>query len=294
MNEPAAALSPVATRSFEVKPRTCAIGADIHGVNLGAPLDDATFAEVKAALHEHLVLFFHDQEMSPEAHINFASRFGEMEIHEVFTPMDGHPEISILEHDRERPPVSDSWHSDVSYRPEPSMASVLYARDIPPNGGDTLWLSAYAAYEALSDPMKSFLEGLRAEHDFLQAYGPFFRQQPDGAERIRRAHEESPPVVHPLIVKHPVTGQKLLYVNPTFTSRIVDLSSEESSAVLGMLFKHLLSPDFQVRLKWRENDVAIWDNRCTQHRALGDYAGKRRRMHRITIAGDEPIQAQVA
>lgn len=291
MNESATASRPAAspaTTRFQLSPRTCAIGADVHGLDLATRLDDATFAALKAALHEHLVLFFHDQALTPEAHIAFASRFGEMEIHEVFTPLDGHPEISVLEHDRERPPISDSWHSDVTYRPEPSMASVLYARVIPPSGGDTLWLSAYAAYDALSEPVRTFLDGLHAEHDFLQAYGPYFRTQPDGLERTRRAQNETPPVVHPLVVTHPVTGRKLLYVNPTFTSRIVELSAAESEAVLGMLFKHLLSPDFQVRFKWRENDVAVWDNRATQHYATGDYYPEFRRMHRITVGGDRP------
>lgn len=292
MSESVAAVAParaVAPAAFEISPRTCAIGADVHGIDLARRLDDVTFAALKSALHEHLVLFFHDQDLSPAAHIDFASRLGEMEIHEVFTPLDGHPEISVLEHDAERPPISDSWHSDVSYRPHPSMASVLYARHIPPVGGDTLWLSAYAAYAALSAPVRAFLDGLHAEHDFLQAYGPYFRGQPDGLERIRRAQTETPPVVHPLVVTHPVTGRKLLYVNPTFTSRIVDVSAAESEAILGMLFRHLLSPDFQVRFKWRNNDVAMWDNRATQHYATGDYYPEFRRMHRITVGGDAPV-----
>lgn len=272
---------------INVSPRTVAIGADIEGVDLTA-IDDATFAEVKAALHEHLVLFFSDQQLTPESHMALAARIGEMEVHEVFTPLDGHPEISVLEHDAERPPISDSWHSDVTYRPEPSMASVLHGRHIPPSGGDTLWLSAYAAYETLSAPLRDLLDGLHCEHDFLQAYGGYFRNQKDGAARIARAREETPPVEHPLVVVHPVTGKRLLYVNPTFTSRILELSKNESDAVLEMLFKHLLKPDFQVRFKWREDDVAMWDNRATQHYATGDYYPEYRRMHRVTVGGDRP------
>jgi len=274
-------------RKIKVTPRTVAIGADVAGVDLAA-VDDETFAEMKAALHEHLVLFFHDQELTPDTHMGLAARIGDMEIHEVFTPLEGYPEISVLEHDAERPPISDSWHSDVTYRPEPSMASVLHAQTIPPSGGDTLWLSAYAAYDTLSAPMQAMLDGLTCEHDFLQAYGGYFTKQKDGAERIRRAREETPPVEHPLVVVHPVTGKRLLYVNPTFTSRITELSKRESDALLHLLFDHLLKPDFQVRFKWCENDVAIWDNRATQHYATGDYYPEYRRMHRVTVGGDRP------
>lgn len=270
------------------KPRTAAIGADVLGVDL-TQLDDALFARLKRGLHEHLVLFFHDQHLTPEAHMAFAARFGRMEVHEVFTPLEGHPEISVLEHDAARPPISDTWHSDVTYRPTPSMAAVLYARHIPPRGGDTLWLSAYAAYEALSPAFAEFLCGLHAEHDFLQAYGGYLGKKDDGAERLKRAREETPPVVHPLIVVHPVTGRRLLYVNPTFTSRIVELSKKESDAVLKHLFEHLLKPEFQVRLQWQPNDVAVWDNRATQHYATGDYYPEFRRMHRITVGGDRPV-----
>lgn len=275
------------TKHFEIQPRTVAIGADVSGIDI-ANIDDDTFAELKTALHEHLVLFFRDQSFTPAEHMAFAARFGELEIHEVFQPLEGHPEISVLEHDAKRPPISDSWHSDVTYRPHPSMASILHAQHIPPSGGDTLWLSAVAAYEKLSPAMQGFLETLTCEHDFLQAYGSYFASQPDGDERIRRARVETPPVQHPLIVVHPVTGKKLLYVNPTFTARIIELSRRESDALLKLLFDHLLTPEFQVRLHWRENDLAIWDNRATQHYATGDYYPEFRRMHRVTVGGDRP------
>lgn len=272
---------------IEVQPRTVAIGADVSGVNL-AQVNDGIFSEIKNALHEHLVLFFHDQRLSEADHLSFSARFGEMEVHEVFTPLEGHPEISVLEHDKERPPISDSWHSDVTYRPDPSMASVLYARTIPPNGGDTLWRSAYAAYDALSEPMQTFLGGLHAEHDFLLAYGDYLMGLDDGHEKIRQARIDTPPVVHPLIVTHPVTNKRLLYVNPTFTSKIMELRRTESDALLRLLFEHLNEPEFHVRFKWQENDVAIWDNRATQHYATGDYYPEYRRMHRITVGGDSP------
>lgn len=274
---------------IEVEARTRAIGADVHGANLGARPDEETFQEVVAALHEHLVLFFHDQQMSPEDHLAFASRLGRTEVHEYFTTLDGYPEISVLEHDAEHPPISDSWHSDVSYRAAPSMASVLHARALPTHGGDTLWLSAYAAFDALSKPMQEFLSTLHAEHDFLHAYEPLLAKLDDGAARIQKAREETPPVIHPVVVTHPVTRRKLLYVNPTFTRAIVELSRNESRALLDMLMAHFRKPDFQVRLKWQENDVAIWDNRATQHYATADYYPEYRRMHRVTVGGDRPL-----
>ena len=271
-----------------VTPSTVAIGAEVSGIDL-AQVDDTAFAEIRRALAAHQVLFFRNQQLEPEAHMAFASRFGSMEIHEVFKPLAGHPEISVLEHDAERPPISDSWHTDVSYRPAPSMASVLYARHIPPNGGDTLWLSACAAYDALSPVLQDFLVGLRAEHDFLGAYGSYFATQEGGEERIARARRETPPVIHPVIVIHPITGRRVLYVNPTFTTRLLDLSRSESAALLDLLFRHLLRPEFQVRHKWRNDDVAVWDNRATQHYATGDYYPEYRRMHRITVGGDRPV-----
>jgi taurine dioxygenase len=276
-------------RRFKASPLTRAIGAIIEGVDLSQPLDEEAFAEIKSALHEHLVIFFRDQTLTPEAHMAVASRFGRMEVHEVFPSLPEHPEISVLEHDAQRPPISDVWHSDVTYREQPSMASMLYARSIPPMGGDTLWLSAYAAFEALSASMQRFVTGLTAVHDFLKAYGTYFLKQERGRDRYRRAQEEMPPSTHPVVVTHPVTARDLLYVNPTFTSHIVELSAQESRAVLDMLYAHLLRPEFQLRFKWSVNDLAIWDNRATQHYATGDYYPEYRRMHRITVDGDRPI-----
>lgn len=272
---------------ISVEPRTVAIGADVHGVDL-SQLNDAVFEEIRQALHQHLVLFFHQQKISPEDQKAFAGRFGEMEVHEVFKPMDNHAEVSVLEHDRERPPISDSWHSDVTYREQPSLACILYARTIPSNGGDTLWRSAYAAYEALSEPMRGLLDTLSCEHDFLRAYGGYLQQFDDGAERIQKARIETPPVIHPAVVTHPVTGKRLLYVNPTFTSHFVELERNESDALLRFLFEHLNRPEFHVRFKWAEDDLAIWDNRATQHYATGDYYPEFRQMHRITVGGDRP------
>ena len=274
-------------RSIEILPHTLAIGADVAGVDL-SQLDDALFAAIKAALHQHLVLVFPDQHLSAETQMAVAARFGQMEIHEVFTPLEGHPEVSVLEYDAERRPFNDVWHSDVTYREQPSLASLLYAREVPAIGGDTLWRNAYAAYDALSGPLQGLLENLTAEHDFLHAYGRLFRAQDDGAERIRRAQIDNPPVIHPVIVLHPVTGKRLLYVNPTFTTRIQELGEAESDAILKLLFEHLQKPEFHVRVRWRQNDLVMWDNRATQHYATSDYYPAYRCMHRITVGGDRP------
>lgn len=272
----------------KVRPLTRHIGAEIEGVDLRKPLDDATWQELRRALHEHLVVFFRDQRLHPEEHTALALRFGRPEVHEVFPPLDGFPHISVLEHDRDHPPVSNVWHSDVTFRIEPSMVSILNARVIPPAGGDTLWLSAYAALEGLSPALRDFVSGLSAVHDFIHAYGGYFLAQEDGTARYRRAQDENPPVEHPVVVHHPVTGRPLLYVNPTFTSRIVGLKRQESRALLDLLFAQLQTPEYQVRHQWREHDVAIWDNRATQHYATADYYPHRRRMHRITVGGARP------
>ncbi|MGD9600364.1 MAG: taurine dioxygenase [Gammaproteobacteria bacterium] len=274
-------------RHITVTPVGVALGAEVSDISLAA-VDDTAFAEIRHALTAHQVLFFRAQTLAPADHMAFARRFGALEVHEVFKPLDSHPEISVLEHDAQRPPISDSWHTDVSYRPQPSLASVLYARHIPPNGGDTLWLSACAAYDALSPALQEFLCGLEAEHDFLSAYGNYFAKQDGGAERIARARQETPPVVHPVVVVHPHSGRRVLYVNPTFTTRIIGLAAAESRAILDLLFRHLLKPEFQVRHRWRVDDVAMWDNRATQHYATGDYYPEYRRMHRITVGGDTP------
>jgi len=274
--------------TLKVRPLTRHVGAEVEGIDLGKPMDEATWQEFRSALHEHLVLFCRDQHLQPEDHTALARRFGFMEVHEVFTPLEGFPHISVLEHDRERPPVSNVWHSDVTFRPEPSMFSILHARVIPPFGGDTLWLSAYAALEGLSEPLRQFVSGLTAVHDFIHAYGGYYLAQADGTARYRRAQDENPPTEHPVVVTHPVTQRQLLYVNPTFTSRIVELNRRESRALLDLLFAHLQTPEYHVRFTWRENDVAIWDNRATQHYATADYFPHHRRMHRITVGGTRP------
>jgi taurine dioxygenase len=282
----------MAYQHFEAKPITPAIGAELIGLDLGQPLSDEAFAELKTAIHKHLVVFFRNQSMGAEDHMGLASRLGEMERHEILQPHPEHPVISVLEHDADRPPISDVWHTDVSYRERPSMFSVLYARVVPELGGDTLWRSAYAAFETLPKALKNAIDDLEAEHDILKGYANFLLEKEGGRERYLRIQAESPPVVHPVVATHPVTGRELLYVNPTFTRRIIGMPESESAALLDLLYRHYERPEFHVRWRWAADDVAIWDNRATQHYATGDYYPNYRRMHRITIAGDRPARTR--
>ena len=263
------------------------IGAVIHGVDL-AEIDDPTFDAVHKALLDHLVVFFRDQTMTREQHVAFGRRFGHVQIHPFHHRKDV-PEIHPLENDERRPPAVNIWHTDVTYLTEPPMGSILYAREVPELGGDTLWANMYLAYETLSEPIREFIEPLRAVHDFMSTFGKSLLERDDGIERLRKAKEEMPPVEHPVVRTHPETGRKCLFVNSTFTTRLVGLSTRESDAVLNLLYQHVAeTPELTCRFRWEPGSVAVWDNRCTQHYARADYFPQRRFMERVTIDGDRP------
>jgi taurine dioxygenase len=199
------------------------------------------------------------------------------------------PELFILDNHKDNPTDNDAWHTDVTFIETPPMASIVYARRLPPSGGATLWSNMAAAYEALSAPMRDFLAGLDAVHDFARGFptrGVVAAQA--GAEKHARAAEEHPPVVHPVVRTHPETGADGLFVNYGFTERIKGLRRKESDAILSMLFDHIQKPEFLVRWRWSENAIAMWDNRVTQHYAVNDYLPARRVMHRATVLGDRP------
>ena len=280
---------------IEVIPIGGAIGAEVTGVDLSRPLDEATFSEVRHALLEHLVIVFRDQVMSQEEHKAFGRRFGTLNVHDYVAGLPDHPEIIEIakEADYGGYNFGGTWHSDVSYLEQPSLASILYAKEVPPRGGDTLFTNAYLAYETLSDGMRRMLDELRAVHSAGEVYGagsPRGVERAGQSSRMRVRPDESAyaEVVHPVVRTHPDTGRRLLYVNYNFTTRFEDMSVEESAPLLGFLFLHLQRPEFGVRVRWRENTVTMWDNRCTQHLAVNDYQGFRRRMHRVTIDGDRP------
>lgn len=272
---------------------TPAIGAVVEGVD-AATISDAQFNAVHAALMAHHVIFLRGQKLTRQDLVAFARRLGEPQpaSESSFGKLEGFPEIDVLDYDATRPPyvTKEMWHTDFSGRAEPTLGSVLYALQVPASGGDTIWVSLAAAYEALSERMKNYLTGMRAQHETVKAFGDDIRghlwQDAAGKQRFARIKAQ-PPAAHPVICTHPVSGKKLLYVNEGYTTRLLGVERKESDAVLNYLFDHLRTPEFQVRHRWREGDVAVWDNRITQHYALADY-GERRVMHRITIKGTRP------
>jgi taurine dioxygenase len=269
---------------------TPTIGAQIEGVQLGQPLSDADFAALGQALVDNLVLFFRDQSLTPTQHRDFAARFGRLHVHPIYPKHPEAPEILVL--DSAVTDLADNaiWHTDVTFTETPPMGSVLVARQLPAWGGDTLWSSNIAAYEALSVPMQEFLQGLTATHNIIQSFPPErFGTSPDANERLEAAKRKNPPVTHPVVRKHPVSGRRGLFVQEGFTTHINELTPTESKIVLAFLYAHSIKPEFLVRWRWRDGDVAFWDNRLTMHYATDDYKPARRVMNRATIIGDRPF-----
>ncbi|MBL8349113.1 MAG: taurine dioxygenase [Burkholderiaceae bacterium] len=267
-----------------------AIGARVGGVSLADGVDDGQRDALLAALLKHHVLFFEGQPIGPQAQRALAARFGDLHIHPVYPQAPGVPEIIVLDTSHDNPPDNDNWHTDVTFLAAPAMGAILSAQLLPPGGGDTLWASGIAAWEALSKPWRTMLAGLNAEHDFLKSFPAHrFARTPEEKVRWEKARSDHPPRLHPVVRTHPVSGRQGLFVNEGFTTRIVELSAGESDAVLRQLFAHGARPEFTVRWRWKLGDVAFWDNRLTQHYATADYLPARRVMHRATIVGDVPF-----
>ncbi|WP_261642484.1 taurine dioxygenase [Erwinia mallotivora] len=266
------------------------IGAQVADINLSRPLSDAQFEQLYHALIRHQVLFVRDQPITPQQQRALAARFGDLHIHPVYPHALDVEEIIVLDTHNDNPPDSDNWHTDVTFIATPPAGAILAAKQLPKNGGDTLWASGVAAYDALSEPFKVLLSGLKAEHDFTKSFQEFkYRDSEEEHARWKVAVEKNPPVLHPVVRTHPVSGRLALFVNEGFTTRIAGLKQKESEALLAFLFAHITKPEFQVRWRWQENDLAIWDNRVTQHYANADYLPARRIMHRATILGDKPF-----
>ena len=269
-----------------VEPISPVVGAEIFGVDLAEPLGNQTFAEIHDALMEHQVVFFRDQVMTLEQHKAFGRRFGELHIHPAAPGPKGHPEVLVIHADEKSKRIAgQGWHTDVSCDEEPPMGSILHLHEVPGTGGDTMFASMYAAYDALSDSMKDFLGGLQARHESRHVHGGRYEYK----GKLRDGEDVYPEAVHPVVRTHPVAGRKGLYVNSGFTTRIEGLTSRESRALLGFLFEHMETPEFQCRFHWRDNSVAFWDNRCVQHRALWDYFPAVRHGYRVTVQGDRPV-----
>jgi taurine dioxygenase len=271
-------------QTIEVRKLTPAIGAEISGVDLSRPLGKQQFQEVHDALMENLVIFFRDQELTHDQHKDFGRRFGELHIHPTSIRTESaHPEILVIKADETSKFVAgEEWHSDVSCDPEPPMGSILYMKQLPPDGGgNTLFANMYRAFETLSAPIQKLCEGLAAVHDGAQVYGGRFGQTPREGGFPRNEH--------PVVRTHPVTGRKALFVNRNFTTRIVGLKKHESDALLDMLYRHSETPEFQCRFVWQPNSIAFWDNRAAMHHAMWDYFPHKRLGYRVTVKGDKPF-----
>ncbi len=260
------------------------IGAEIGGIDLAAPLSNRQQDELHRALAENLVIFFRDQPISGEQHLGFARIFGDLHIHPAAPHVEGHPELLRIYADKDSPRANgENWHSDVSCDVEPPMGSILHIRQCPPKGGDTLFANMYAAYEALSDRMKAYLDGLTAIHDGEHVYRGTYANFGMADKQVY------PRAEHPVVRTHPVTGRKLLFVNSGFTTRIVGVPRDESEAILAYLYDHSGNPLFQCRFRWQPDSIAFWDNRCVQHRAMWDYWPHTRSGARATVKGDRPV-----
>ena len=283
----------MAYRKIQVKPLTTALGAEIAGVDLSERLDNETMDEIHRAFLEYLVIFFHDQHITPDRHKEFSRHFGPLNIHPFIEAMPDHPEIlEVLKEPEDEMNFGGLWHMDLTFMEKPPLGSILYAREVPESGGDTLWTNLHLAYDALSDGMKDMLDGLVAIHSAVKVYGP--KNETDFRDtktsmKFDQTEDALEIVEHPLVRTHPETGRKSLFLGgASYLRRLKDMTEEESRPLIQYLSDHAAGPEFTCRFRWRNNSIAFWDNRCTQHFALNDYHGQRRRMHRTTIDGDRP------
>lgn len=283
-----AVASPDLPAALRVTPLAPALGAEIAGVDLSKPLSPAMVRAIRSALASYGVIFFREQVLSPADHVAFAQNFGPINVNRFFRAVEGSPMIGEVRKDPEhKRNMGGNWHTDHSYDAAPALGSILVARELPSFGGDTLFASMYAAYEALSDGLKRTLAGLRALHSSRHVFGPNGRNRavPELATRIGNPELATQDAWHPVVIRHPDSGRPALFVNPSFTVRFEGWTDEESRPVLEYLYRHCIRPEFQCRFRWAPGSVAFWDNRATWHYALNDYQGERRLMHRITVEG---------
>ncbi len=271
---------------IDIRPLGGAVGAEIHGLNLSRPLDGDDIETVRSALFEHGVVFFRDQHLTPEQHIAFAERFASININRFFRHVPDYPMIAeVRKEPDQKANIGGGWHTDHSYDQVPALGSILYAREIPPFGGDTLFASMYAAYDALSDGLKATLEGMRAIHSSRHVFGANNQYGAEHAGRIGNPELATQDAIHPVVIRHPGSGRRALYVNPGFTLQFEGWAVEESRPLLDYLYRHASRPEFICRFRWQPGSLAFWDNRATWHYALNDYQGERRLLHRITLEG---------
>jgi taurine dioxygenase len=271
------------SNALNIRPVSGAVGAEITGVDLSEALPAGVRDIIRQTLADRGVVFFHDQHLTPDQHIALARQFGDINVNRFFTHADGYPEIALVVKEPEQTKnIGGGWHTDHSYDQIPALGSMLYARQVPPSGGDTLFASMYAAYDGLSEGLKQTLAGLRAVHSSRHVFGKVTEEMKG---RYRNPEAATQDAVHPVVITHPDSGRKALYVNPGFTLRFDGWTVAESQPLLEYLYRHAVRPEFCARFVWRNGSLAFWDNRATWHYAVNDYQGERRLMHRITIEG---------
>jgi taurine dioxygenase len=273
---------------FEVERLGARLGAEIHGLDLKNGMDAATLRAFESALIEHKVVVLRDQHLATDQHVAISRLFGELEVHPM-RPQGQYPEILVLDNDKDNPVLStDVWHSDTTFRTNPTKYTILRCQIIPPVGGDTLWADMEAAYEGLSDVFKRMIEGLRAVHDFKN-FRVLFGKSAEDQVKLRKMEELFPNPSHPVVRTHPINGRRSIYVNPQFTLRVEGMEEAESRTILDVLFAQAQVPEYQFRLRWTPGAIVFWDNRSTQHYAANDYYPARRRMERTAIVGEVPF-----
>lgn len=275
--------------SLDIRPLSGALGAEIGGVDLSAPLDEAMVAAIRRAWLDHLVIFFRGQDLPPDRLIAVARRFGRPVEYPFVAGLDGFPEVTpVVKLEHERVNFGGIWHSDTAYLDEPPMGTFLIAREVPPVGGDTLFANMYLAYETLSEGIRRMIDPLVAVNSSRKADASKTREDRMRGGSAGAGSNRDFEALHPVVRTHPETGRRALYVNVGHTSRFKDMTEEESEPLLRFLFAHQTRPEFTCRFRWEPGSLALWDNRCAQHNPVNDYHGYRRVMHRVTLAGDRP------
>jgi taurine dioxygenase len=284
------------SKQLEIRPLAGSIGAEIIGVDLSKDIDEDTFSSIRRAFCDHLVIAFPGQDLTPEDHIRIARRFGTLMVDSFIKSLPGHPEIlEVIKDKHERLVFGSSWHSDNTYLERPPLGSLLYGREVPAFGGDTLFANQYLAYETLSPGLRQTLDGLVAVHspwsyNMVIAGGGYYDENRTmklrNDEVMQKAMKSSSE--HPVVRTHPETGRKALYVNGSYTQKIKGWTEEESRPLLEFLYRHAVQPEFTCRYRWSVGSLVLWDNRCAMHQPINDYHGSRRVMHRITVEGDRP------
>ncbi len=276
--------------SITLRPSNGGVGAFVEGVDLSEPLSNSLGEDLRQGLGEYGVLFFRDQNIDPQQHQALAEHVGEIDVNRFFQAVQDYPKIAEVRKEPEHKiNIGSGWHTDHSYDVEPALGSILLARELPSRGGDTLFANMFAAYDALSDGLKETLESLQAEHSTRHNFGAIPKSGPEGEEmkgRLGNQDLATQDSVHPVVIRHPISGKKALYVNRGFTTHFVGWTAEESAPLLDYLYQHASQSEFTYRFEWQPGSIAFWDNRATWHKAVNDYHGERRLMHRITLQGE--------